>query len=136
MRWPDRKTKNGWFEYKIGKKTRRHIPGNREQRLKKVDRTEGRRAIEGVRTKSVRQADGRVRQFRTSQPRYWQPVRVKRNPYPNKRFYRSRSFAWTESYSIPVMKFFQGWMEAIRSFGNPEVADAMEEKVTMNPTLH
>jgi hypothetical protein len=136
MRWPDRKTKDGWTEYKSRKKTRRHIPDSRERRLEKVKKDKGRRGFVATRTKTVRQEGERARQARTSQPRCWKPLRVKRDPYPHKRFWVGRLFTWTESYSMPVVEFFKGWMEAIRTFGNPEVADAMVEKVTTNPTLH
>lgn len=136
MRWPDRKTKDGWMEYKSRKTTRRHIPDSSERRLKKVKRNEAVRAFLATRTKTVRQEDGLTRQVRAAQPRYWKPFREKRDPYPHKRFQIGRMMTWTESYSIPVVKFFEGWMQAIRTFGNPEVADAMVEKVTTNPTLH
>jgi hypothetical protein len=136
MRWPDRKTKDGWVEYKSRKKTRRHKPDRNERGLKNAHKREGRRAVLATRTKMVRHADGQSQQVLASQPRYWKPLRKKRDRYPHKRFVVCRMVSWTESYSIPVIDFFKGWMQAIRTFGNPEVAEAMVEKVVTNPTLH
>lgn len=116
MRFPETKIRGTTWTVVKGLRTpRRKIPGKFTREQAKVSKLKNHRGSLTFRCKDVTTEDGKTRRVRLSQPRCWRDYRPKREKYPHRRFWASRTFTvtWVESYLPKVSEFFKSWLAAL-----------------------